>query len=251
MELQKYVILAMALFAVSNAIASVTTVVNETIFAVISRDGCASNLQYGPESMEPSSWAYALQRSYFGMKTAYKDIPHKKWRYALTTDGKIEILRIYWYFSTAKTLEQRFVDAVRYGEPVNYVVEVVGRSKPYKYSGVWWFSSDAGDMASRFQATSTTECCFSSDRGAWGAASGVVDGHYNMPSDFTGTGSFGPSGAACGFIYINGVEHWRPFDNFYNKARLYYSNDAPAPTQQTEVQVTQVGCMYCTGTPPL
>ena len=244
MELQKYVILAMALFAVSNAIASVTTVVNETIFAVIDRNGCASNLRYGPKSVEPPSWGYALQIPYFGIKTAFKDTPHKKWLYALTTNGETEILRIYWYFSTAKTLEQRFVDAVRYGEPVNYVVEVVKGGK-YKYSGVWWFSSDAGDMASRFQATATTECCFSSDRGAWGAASGVVDGHYNMPSDFTGTGSFGPSGAACGFIYINGVEHWRPFDNFYNKARLYYSNDAPDPTQQTEVQVTQVGHMYC------
>ncbi len=123
----------------------------------------------------------------------------------VTSDGVNEIFRIFWTFSTMKTLSDRFVDAVQVGERVSYrVVESTGQER--SFSGTWRFSSRSAITAATFDTTET-KCCFSEDDAAWGGGKGIVDGAnansvYN--TNFWGMGNFDGDETSCRAFYRNG-----------------------------------------------
>jgi hypothetical protein len=135
--------------------------------------------------------------------TASRNIPHISWTQVVTSDGSTELFRIFWTFSVAKTLADRFIGAAFSGEAVSFRVVVASTGQEFTYSGTWRYSSRSGITASTF-ATTTTRCCFSADDGVWGAGNGEIDGYnvntlYN--SQFWGVGNFDGSDNGCRAIY--------------------------------------------------
>ena len=129
------------------------------LFAVVGGSTCAETLYYGPQAIAKYGSADG-QRPYF-----FSTLPkaaHKSWIQDVTSDGTTLMFRIYWSFTTEKTLSQRFADAVSVGESVTFrVVENTGSE--YFLSGIWRFSSGS-NSGSKFSSTTTT-CCFSDDDG--------------------------------------------------------------------------------------
>lgn len=70
----------------------------------------------------------------------------------------MELFRINWNFIDAKTLGDRFTNAVSNESVIYDVVDAVSGTVN-SLSGTWWFRNRAGDIVSRFKATSTA-CCF-------------------------------------------------------------------------------------------
>jgi len=134
---------------------------------------------------------------------AQKEIMHSSWKQVLLPGGSWssqDVMNITWNFDSAKTVQERFIDAARRGESVQWVIEYQGQTT--SKVGTWWFS-DNSDVASAFTGGSGTD--FSSDDGAWGAASGSVNGDASRPSGFWGHGNFNSADSTCADIYAEGV----------------------------------------------
>ena len=196
------------------------------LFAVVGGAECAESLYYGPQSVTTSGSSDGLHSFFLSTNTVSKDFAHTEWLQIVTSDGSTELFRIYWTFSTAKTLAQRFVSVVGGSEPVSYEVHDAASGQVYTYSGTWWFSGAAGNMGSRF-AASTTQCCFSSSNGVWGGGPGVVDGNDITDSHLWGLGAHyhqGSSDQTCSTVYMQGVAH------AYStavKSYMYYEGSGP------------------------
>ncbi|KAJ1415656.1 hypothetical protein B484DRAFT_467153, partial [Ochromonadaceae sp. CCMP2298] len=174
------------------------------LFAVVGGFECGEALNYGPQAVTASGSADGLHEYFLSTNTAYGSTAHSEWLQIVSdTSSGAENLRIYWTFSTSKTLSDRFEGAVTVGETVNYRIELSGGTV-YTYTGATWrFSDNAGSMTSRFSAGSTT-CCFSSDDAAWGGASGIVNGNDASTSTFFGQGNLNTGDSDCTNIYQQG-----------------------------------------------
>ena len=93
---------------------------HQQLFAVIGATQCAENLYYGPQSISKSGSADGQRPYYLSTATSSKNIPHTDWIQVVTSDGTTELFRIYWTFSTARTLAEHFSTAVSSGESVSY-----------------------------------------------------------------------------------------------------------------------------------
>jgi len=154
------------------------SVVNQQLFAVLGSSSCAENLYYGPQAITEYGSADGQYPYYLSTNTLSRNVPHTDWLQIVTSDGANELFRIHWTFSTAKTIAQRFADAVAVGENVDLRVEVANTGQTYLYDATWRFSSTSRITTQTFDVTTTT-CCFSYDNGAWSAAYGTIDGIGN------------------------------------------------------------------------
>ena len=158
---------------------------------------------------------------------------HDTWEQVFT-DEQTELFRMVWQFSSAKTLEDRFNDAVSQGEPVTWTVTRAG-SSPMMVSGVWRWSSSGGGWPSiipspspgpivqssdhsvkdvfddelkpstRLLSHAPTGSLFSSDDGCW-AAGGFVDGDDSIQSSIEwGHCNLNSNDAVCSSLYMDGV----------------------------------------------
>jgi len=127
----------------------------------------AENLPYGPSTITAGSTS-----AYFS--TALKNTKHTGFEQVFKLDGSTTRFTILWTFQTEKTLQQRFLDATRSGEPVSWVVTKGGTT--HKYSGTWWFSIGANLASSAFSSSWSSWSRFSADDGIWGAGNGVLNG---------------------------------------------------------------------------
>ena len=147
----------------ANVISSVppspVTSEEPVLFAVTGYGAMAENLPYGPNLINESSSPY--------LSTREANTLHSSWYQNFTSDGLTTLFDIDWLFSTEKTLAQRFIDAVNYGEPVTWTIRDGGSTSTV--SGTWWYSDaaeDNGTMALKFASSGSR---FSDDDGFWGA----------------------------------------------------------------------------------
>eukprot|EP01037_Dinobryon_pediforme_P019991 gene19991-20516_t len=187
------------------------------LFAVVGSNSCAGELAYGPATLTEAGSSDG-NSMYFSTSTSSGQQPHTEWLQIVTTGTSGELFRIYWTFSTAKTLADRFVNAPTNGESVSYrVVDTAGVAgfvgTEYLYSGTWRFSDGAAITASKFTNTYTTSTGFSADDGAWGAAPNVINAKAGMPLNFWGVGNlYDQDYPSCNKIYANGnmvYSFWR------------------------------------------
>lgn len=202
------------------------------LFAVVGGAACAENLYYGAQAISTAGSADGKYPFFLSTGTPYKDLPHREWMQIVTTDGVTEIMRIYWTFSTLKTLADRFVDATTTaGEDITYRVFVAKTGQDITLYGRWRFSSTAHLSKSQFETNDAANCCFSVDDGAWGAATGTIDANTSpAPQDFWGQGNFDSSDSyGCRQVYMNGVT--QNIGNRDGKSYFYYSSVMePPPT---------------------
>lgn len=160
---------------------------------------------------------------------------------ASTSDGITELFRIYWTFSTDKTVPNRLVDASNSGEPVHYRVVEADTGTKHEFDGVWWFSSSSYLSLSMFDRTYSSYGLSYND-GAWGAGSGTINGHaYLTPSNnFWGIGNFmGSDWSDCTKVYLNGFQDSRY--GYMAKTFMYYNVSivpVPEPTAPPTVAAT-------------
>jgi hypothetical protein len=181
---------------------------------------------------------------YFSTSTSSGQQPHTDWLQIVTTESSGEFFRIYWTFSTAKTLADRFVNAPTNGERVSYrVVDTAGVAGPagreYVYIGTWRFSDGAAITASKFTNTYTTRRGFSADDGAWGAAPTVINAKAGMPLNFWGMGNFnGQDYPSCNYVYANGnMLYAYSYYSYTVKAYLYINTETvPSSGQASSTQ---------------
>lgn len=201
------------------------------LFAVIGGAECAEGLYYGPSPISTAGSADG-HGYYFATNTAYGGLAHTDWLQIVTADGSAEMFRIYWSFTTSRTLSQRFIDAPSSPQAVSYhVVDTSGIGgiigQAYDFSTTWRFSNSAQMTAAKFAVSSST-LGFSADDGAWGAAAGVVDGNGVTPSSFWGQGNFDAGDfGTCASIYAGGL-----YSVAYtgSKSFMYLRKSIPMPT---------------------
>ena len=198
---------------------------------------CAEALNYGPEhTLTEASSAH--------FSTAHKDEPHLGFRQILAPYGDPDPYNatnmvIDWYFpGSSKTLKERWVDAVVWGEECVWVIQYDGST--HVKSGTWWFSDAAGNMASRFETEFDT-CCFSSDDGLYGGGTGVVNGDESqVPGDFFGHGNFNGGDSGCSSMYAGGSV---VLSSSSMKSFMYLRNATlpPSPTSAPTASPTVTG----------
>lgn len=203
------------------------------LFAVIGGDSCANTLFYGPQDVNKWGSVDGQHPHYFS--TTAGSVPHDTWL-QVVTDGTREFFRIYWYFTSDKTVQQRLVDAVSVGEKVTYKVVytslVSSAGVNQYYTGTWRFSSNSGITATQL-ATSTSKCCLSANGGVFGADKGTIDGGFGYASSsFWGMGNFGSDDPSnCFYMFVSG-DVWNPkYTN--SKSYMYFDTFQPptfAPT---------------------
>jgi hypothetical protein len=218
------------------------------LFAVLGGSACAEKLYYGPQPVTRAGSADGYA-TYLSTRTPGYDTPHDTWEQVVTSDGTTELFRIIWRFSSMKTLAQRISNAVVAGEPVAYTVTDAGGAV-YTYSGVWWFSSRAGAMQTKFE-TSVSTCCFSANDGMWGAGGGIIKPTFNSFEigflHFWGIGNWYSTDSDCAKIYRQGTSSWG-----VATARTYMYYYAPAvPTSEPSVRPTLVPTAAPTARPTL
>ena len=98
---------------------------------------------------------------------------HDIWIQEVALDGTNVDFTLHWQFSSAKTLAQRFQDAVFPGELVTWTI--TDGATTQVINGTWRFSNGAGITVARFDTSGTH---FSNDDGIWGAGT-LVDGNSN------------------------------------------------------------------------
>ena len=196
------------------------------LFAVIGGASCAENLFYGPQAITKAGSADG-NFEYFLSTIAGRNA-HREWL-QVVTDRTTELYRIYWTFSSSKSIADRFATAVGVGESVSFRVVVAATGQNYYYSGSWRFSNGASITASKFNSA-VTSCCFSADDGAWGAGNSIIDGNSisgvaNTGNTFWGIANFdNADGTSCDDVYQNGVLT-------ANTAKVYmYYNTVSVPT---------------------
>eukprot|EP00598_Pedospumella_elongata_P004182 CAMPEP_0184973302 /NCGR_PEP_ID=MMETSP1098-20130426/5147_1 /TAXON_ID=89044 /ORGANISM="Spumella elongata, Strain CCAP 955/1" /LENGTH=581 /DNA_ID=CAMNT_0027495749 /DNA_START=82 /DNA_END=1824 /DNA_ORIENTATION=- len=197
----------------------------QQLFAIVGGASCAENLYYGPESISESGTDDGKYQYYLSTNTASKNIPHTNWLQIVTSDGTTELFRIYWSFTTPKTLAERFIGAPSGSENVYYRVEVADTKDIYYFNAKWRFSNSASMSANKFNVAKST-CCFSADDGAWGAGSTTVDanGSGQYTAQFWGIGNWDASDTTCSQVYKNGLSY-----NLGAKTKTYMYYFAPVP----------------------
>ncbi|ODT61890.1 hypothetical protein ABS71_16525 [bacterium SCN 62-11] len=138
------------------------------LFSVQTRFQVAENLPYGPTAVTPGV---------AGLDTSLGNVVHNSWT-SIGSDSNGLLYNIEWQFSSTKTLEQRFIDAVTVGEAVTWTVTSPLITGSQVMSGTWFFSHTAGDMAARFAGSGDglfLGSGFSADDGFWGAGDGTLD----------------------------------------------------------------------------
>ena len=209
------------------------------LFAVVGSNACAEELTYGPATLTEtgSSDGYSM---YFSTSTSSGQQPRTDWLQIVTLEGSGELFRIYWTFSTAKTLADRFVNAPTNGESVSYrVVDTAGvaglAGTEYLYTGTWRFSDGAAITASKFTNASTTSTGFSADDGAWGAAPSVINAKAGVPLNFWGVGNFyGQDYPSCNNVYANGNIVYSYWHYSYTVKVYMYINTETVPSFSTQ-----------------
>ena len=161
--------LAAALGVVLSGIALPQTA-SADLFAVTDNNQVAEQLHFGPGALTPASSAF--------LSTDFKDRVHDIWMQEVALDGTNVDFTVHWKFSSAKTLAQRFEDAVAVGESVTWTI--IDGVTTQVINGTWRFSNGAGITTARFDTSGTH---FSNDDGIWGAGT-LVDG--NDSSSCTG-----------------------------------------------------------------
>ena len=153
------------------------------LFGIQADGAVAELLPYGPTPITTASSPF--------LSTLNANTLSSVW-YSQGVDGLGNVLYdIQWNFTSgAKTLAQRFVDAVAVGEAVNWTVTSPS-SGVQNYSGVWRFSDSAGITAATFLGSGSN---FSADDGIWGAGNGVLNAN----------GTSSPGNIAWGFGNIDG-----------------------------------------------
>jgi len=191
------------------------------LFAVTEAGIVAESLPYGPNPITESSNAY--------LSTVYGNVVHDRWVQVVTTDGSNVLFTIDWQFVSSKTLQQRFIDAVGSGEPVDWSVDA--GSTPVAFSGVWRFSGVAGDMAARFAGSGSS---FSDDDGIWGANNNVIDGNGGVANAAVwGHGNWQSVDPAWDSLWLDGIET-RPISDEYPELKnyLYLETEPGAATPE-------------------
>ena len=163
------------------------------LFGRTSSTQCAQALPYGPEPVGDRS-AY--------LSTSFKDVLHSAFLQRLYDNNSL-IFEIFYSFTTVRTLQERFRVARTQGESAIWFIRTPQGVDLMKM-GTWKFSSNMALEGDPFAIGSGTS--FSYDDGAWGGASGIVDGSiensFNNPAiscldtqavctaDFWGQGNF-------------------------------------------------------------
>ena len=144
------------------------------LFSVQESGAIAENLSYGPTAITTVSPPF--------LSTLVGSVLHTQWTSEGFDAGNNLVYSIDWQFSSAKTVAQRFQDAVTVGEAVNWTVTSPSNGVQ-TYAGTWYFSTGAGNMTTRFAGSGSN---FSNDDGLWGAGTGILNGD----------GGTGPQGSA-------------------------------------------------------
>ncbi|GAA5508449.1 PKD domain-containing protein [Novipirellula caenicola] len=212
----------------SNVLVTVEDVTG-VLFAITQNDIVAEQLPYGPTVIDESDSAF--------VSTVNAGVVHNSWTQIVTSDGSTELFTIDWQFSSTKTLEQRFIDAVATGEAVTWTVTSSAFGTQV-YNGTWRFSNSAGDMASRFAGTSA-DPDFSNDDGIWGGGNGIVDGNGGSDSNVAWGHSNWQSGDSSDRLYQNGVIS-SPSAGFKNFMYVDGGGSGSAVTASATVNVVNV-----------
>lgn len=248
-------ILSLSLFSVLLLVRGVLS--ENLLFAIVGGSSCAELLKYGPQpiTLDGSADGYPY---YFATNTTAKDIAHTEWTQVVTSDGISEIFRIYWSFATAKTIAARFISATSAGEAVSWRVVTADPVQEYTYSGTWWFSSGAAIGSGKFSVGST-QSGFSSDDGAWGAGSGIINANGNptgySTKAFWGMGNWDADDAGCSKIYKAGTVYTSFGTD--TKSFMYYSSTPvpsaaptePVPTNDPSFAPTRAPTIAASKTP--
>lgn len=211
------------------------TTTNQQLFAVTGGDACAVGLPYGPQAITEAGSADGYQY-YLSTRTQSYAVPHTRWLQVVTSNRYDEVFRIHWTFRTAKTLAQRFADAVAMGEEVAYQVDELATGKTYYMNGTWWFSSKSKITLSTFDVTKTTYG-FSYKGGMWAAGTGVMDGADYSYGSWWGMISMDYTDTECRYIRTNGrggYTYAEPRPSSY----MYYFAQAPPTPMPTPMPTT-------------
>lgn len=207
---------------------------NAELFAIVGGTQCAEFLHYGTATLteegSDDGYSYYLKTNPI---TGFTE--HTEWL-QIVTDGMNELFRIYWSFSVARTLSDRFVSAVKRGDAVSFRVvdtaNVAGNGAGYEFTytgATWWFSDSAGITATKFSALGTT-WGFSVDDGCWGAGTGVMNANTaSSLANFWGIANLNSADSLCSYIYVQGSAYTQ---NANAHAYLYILSDALAPTMR-------------------
>lgn len=166
----------------------------------IQEDGAiAERLPFGPVSITESDSAF--------LNTLVGNELHTRWVQRGVTGNGETLYEITWEFSQAKTVSRRFQDAVDSGEDVVWTITSPTLTSPQSLTGIWRFSSGAGDLSSKFDGSSGDRFVSGTPgNGIWGAGT-LVDG-TNGPI-FPGS----IAGWQWGFGNLNGSDAFTPFAN--------------------------------------
>lgn len=197
---------------------------------MLGESACAEALYYGFSAITLFGSVDGQHASFLSTGTLGRNVPHKHWLQVVTSNGVTELFRIYWTFSTERTLAGHITTATSRGVDVTYLV-MTPSGERFTYSGSWWFSSASLITASMFDVGAVS-CCLSASDGVWGAGSGRIDAggnSFTIAPFFWGVGNWnGADASECQKVYMNG--------QVYNyggniKTFMYYRGvQPPTPT---------------------
>ena len=212
------------------------TGVEEGFFARFGGGACAEKLPFGPELLTRTGSVDGLNPYYFSTNAAL-DVVSDNWLQIVTSDGINDLFRVLWHFSDSKSVTARMSSAATVGEAVIWtVVDTSNSGTEYILSGLWRFSSAAGaNTTDLFVGASGSE--LSASGGAWGAATGVLDGGFGpVPTDFWGQGKFAGTDSACQEVFLAG----NGTTQYPSPVTYMYSADPSPTTAPTAVPTTSV-----------
>ena len=212
------------------------TGVEEGFFARFGGGACAEKLPFGPELLTSTGSVDGLNPYYFSTNAAL-DVVSDNWLQIVTSDGINDLFRVLWHFSDSKSVTARMSSAATVGEAVIWtVVDTSNSGTEYILSGLWRFSSAAGaNTTDLFVGASGSE--LSASGGAWGAATGVLDGGFGpVPTDFWGQGKFAGTDSACQEVFLAG----NGTTQYPSPVTYMYSADPSPTTAPTAVPTTSV-----------
>jgi hypothetical protein len=232
------------------------------LFAILDSNNCAEWLKHGPNPITESSAAY--------FSTADGGIAHSKWVQKIMPTGvpSPSDIEIVWQFAASMTLAKRFDNCSSRGEKVTWSIKdrPAGQSAAlFEKRGTFWFADAAhneipGTLVTRLQASGAN---FSSDDGAWGAASGNVNGNCvhdpartdrrKCPTDFWGifrehgclvqsTGAACDERQACSRLYRGSMSQYTTHPNM--RVHMYFETSS---TVKAAVKPAWVVKKQCSG----
>lgn len=171
-----------------------------TLFGIQQENVVAELLPYGPTAITESDSAF--------LNTSVGSQQHDQWLQR-GIDGRGSLVyEITWEFSSVKSVAQRFQDAVDTGEAVQWTVTSPLITGTQSMSGMWRFSSSAGDVLSKFDGSSGDNFVDGAlGNGIWGAGPGTING----TSEPIFPGSI--EGWDWGYGNLNGSDFFTEFAN--------------------------------------